>query len=570
MGRHVAPLDHPRHPVSTAIRTRETQLLTGIDDGVLAAIGADPTHSEFLRSLGVTSYLAVPLVLGQQTIGAVTFAFSESGRVHTASDVSLAEELARRAAVAVENARLYAETEARAQAAQALEFVGDGVFLVGADGVIRSGTPPRSGSPASPQSTSSATPPADVLATWPPPRGGRAAAHLPDRGRRPGALAVALGGPVRGRHRLRVPRPDRGAGAGAVEERLRLDGLARAADAPRGDLRRRDDPPADGRRPRRRAAVTACSAWSRTSPNGSRGSSTTSSGRAGSTRACSRSRSRAATRARSPGPSPPRRGRTCRTESSSTSTSRSDVPADRRRPGQGAPGARQPRRQRGQVLARRRSRGAAGGPLGRARALLVVRSRPRHPALRARAHLREVLPARPEPHAWRRRHRARPLHLPRAGAPHERPTSGSSRARAKARRSASSCRSPDRSASTRAAGPEGPAAVTRRSPVRLDRRAVLDVGRGAAPAVADVAGPPHDDQKSMLRSRPAMPTTSRITPTAVMSRPLHLGVHGPRQDGADCDQEDADSETHWWFLLRLPLRGSRVQRWTGRSGYGVR
>ena len=254
MGRHVAPLDHPRHPVSTAIRTRETQLLTGIDDGVLAAIGADPTHSEFLRSLGVTSYLAVPLVLGQQTIGAVTFAFSESGRVHTASDVSLAEELARRAAVAVENARLYAETEARAQAAQALEFVGDGVFLVGADGVIRLWNPAAERITGlrltRPRRLRRRRRPRDVA----PPRGGRAAAHLPDRGRRPRALARAHRGPVRGRHRLRVPRPDRGAGARAAEERLRLDGLARAADAARGDLRRCHDAPAHGRRAPRRAA----------------------------------------------------------------------------------------------------------------------------------------------------------------------------------------------------------------------------------------------------------------------------------------------------------------------------
>ena len=115
----------------------------------------------------MTSYLAVPLVLGQQTIGAVTFAFSESGRVHTASDVSLAEELARRAAVAVENARLYAETEARAQAAQALEFVGDGVFLVGADGVIRLWNPAaeRITGLASLDLVGYAA--ADVLATWP-------------------------------------------------------------------------------------------------------------------------------------------------------------------------------------------------------------------------------------------------------------------------------------------------------------------------------------------------------------------------------------------------------------------
>ena len=48
-----------------------------------------------MRSLGITSYLAVPLLLGRRPTGAVTFVFSDSGRTHTSDDVLLAEELAR-------------------------------------------------------------------------------------------------------------------------------------------------------------------------------------------------------------------------------------------------------------------------------------------------------------------------------------------------------------------------------------------------------------------------------------------------------------------------------------------
>jgi two-component system phosphate regulon sensor histidine kinase PhoR len=51
-------------------------------------------------------------------------------------DLDLAQELAGRAGVAMDNARLVGELRRRAQAAQALEFVGDGVFLVGRDGTI--------------------------------------------------------------------------------------------------------------------------------------------------------------------------------------------------------------------------------------------------------------------------------------------------------------------------------------------------------------------------------------------------------------------------------------------------
>src|SRR5262249_43632697 len=53
------------------------------------------------------------------------------------ADVALAEELARRAAIAVDNARLYREVAERAQAAQALAFVGDGIVLVDPLGIVR-------------------------------------------------------------------------------------------------------------------------------------------------------------------------------------------------------------------------------------------------------------------------------------------------------------------------------------------------------------------------------------------------------------------------------------------------
>ena len=51
--------------------------------------------------------------------------------------MELATELARRASLALDNARLYGEAQARAHAASALEFVDDGVFLLDEDDVIR-------------------------------------------------------------------------------------------------------------------------------------------------------------------------------------------------------------------------------------------------------------------------------------------------------------------------------------------------------------------------------------------------------------------------------------------------
>jgi PAS domain S-box-containing protein len=64
---------------------------------------------ELLRSLDLCSNLLVPLIARGRTIGVLTLATAESRRVYGAADVALAEELARRAAIAVDNARLYRE-----------------------------------------------------------------------------------------------------------------------------------------------------------------------------------------------------------------------------------------------------------------------------------------------------------------------------------------------------------------------------------------------------------------------------------------------------------------------------
>jgi PAS domain S-box-containing protein len=70
-------------------------------------------------------------------LGAITLVQAESGRTYGAEDLALAQELARHAAIAIDNAQLYAEAERRAQAARVLESVGDGVLLVDGDGVVR-------------------------------------------------------------------------------------------------------------------------------------------------------------------------------------------------------------------------------------------------------------------------------------------------------------------------------------------------------------------------------------------------------------------------------------------------
>jgi PAS domain S-box-containing protein len=122
---------------SAVVRKRLPQLVAEIPDEALAESAADDLHFDLMRELGLRSFMCVPVVARDRAVAAITFAAAESGRRYTPADLRLAEELARRAGVAIENAQLYREVEERAQAARVLAAVGDGVFLVDSSGRIR-------------------------------------------------------------------------------------------------------------------------------------------------------------------------------------------------------------------------------------------------------------------------------------------------------------------------------------------------------------------------------------------------------------------------------------------------
>jgi signal transduction histidine kinase len=68
-------------------------------------------HAQLVTAIQAASLIAVPLVIRGRSLGVLTFFTSRSGRHYTAADVTLLEELARRAALSVENARLYREAQ---------------------------------------------------------------------------------------------------------------------------------------------------------------------------------------------------------------------------------------------------------------------------------------------------------------------------------------------------------------------------------------------------------------------------------------------------------------------------
>jgi signal transduction histidine kinase/CheY-like chemotaxis protein len=100
--------DSPRG-IPAVLRTGQPILAPEITDEQLLAGARDAEHLRILRGLGLKSYMGVPLVARGRTLGAINFVSAESGRRYGPADLALARELARGAALAVDNARLYEE-----------------------------------------------------------------------------------------------------------------------------------------------------------------------------------------------------------------------------------------------------------------------------------------------------------------------------------------------------------------------------------------------------------------------------------------------------------------------------
>ena len=90
------------------MRTGQPQLHSDADSALVASDVVEPAPiAAQLEELGIRSWMCVPLDLRGRTIGAISVLAAESGRRFDESDLALTQELARRAVLAVENARLY-------------------------------------------------------------------------------------------------------------------------------------------------------------------------------------------------------------------------------------------------------------------------------------------------------------------------------------------------------------------------------------------------------------------------------------------------------------------------------
>ena len=110
----------PDAPVGAAevIRTGELQVIADITPDTLRAFARDAQHRELLETLQVRHTVIAPLATPKGVKGALTFVLGDSGRRFDAEDLKLIQSLATRAALHIENARLYTE---RSQIAQILQ-----------------------------------------------------------------------------------------------------------------------------------------------------------------------------------------------------------------------------------------------------------------------------------------------------------------------------------------------------------------------------------------------------------------------------------------------------------------
>ncbi|MCA1582111.1 MAG: GAF domain-containing protein [Acidobacteria bacterium] len=102
--------DQPYGPPNV-LRTGNPELASTISEEMLRAATLSESHYQAAAKLGFRSYMCVPIGVRGQVLGTITFIASSSGRNYTPDDLSLAEALAYRASLAIDNSRLYEDAQ---------------------------------------------------------------------------------------------------------------------------------------------------------------------------------------------------------------------------------------------------------------------------------------------------------------------------------------------------------------------------------------------------------------------------------------------------------------------------
>ncbi len=97
--------------VAKVMKTGEAEIALEVTDEQLVAAVSNAEYLEIIRGIGLKSCIIAPLQARGRVLGSITFVFAESDRHYCLEDIALAEDLARRAAIAIDNAHLYNETQ---------------------------------------------------------------------------------------------------------------------------------------------------------------------------------------------------------------------------------------------------------------------------------------------------------------------------------------------------------------------------------------------------------------------------------------------------------------------------
>jgi PAS domain S-box-containing protein len=145
LDRHASSAAEAPYGPASVVRTGLTEVVSDVSNAVLEALAPEAAHRDLLRDLGFGSYLCVPLMTRNRVLGAITFASRDPRRRFDAEDIALAQDFARRCAVAIDNAQLYqaaqAELTERKQAEERYRLLIEGVkdyaiFMVDNDGRV--------------------------------------------------------------------------------------------------------------------------------------------------------------------------------------------------------------------------------------------------------------------------------------------------------------------------------------------------------------------------------------------------------------------------------------------------
>ncbi len=96
-------------PISIVLRSGEPVFIAEVSPATLAQLFPEPDQFRLMAALGTASYMIVPMLARGRMFGVMSFIRTDVARQYSSDDLELAQELARRAAVAIDNSRLYQE-----------------------------------------------------------------------------------------------------------------------------------------------------------------------------------------------------------------------------------------------------------------------------------------------------------------------------------------------------------------------------------------------------------------------------------------------------------------------------